>query len=162
MRRDQAQFEAFVRDVSHRLLRLAWLLTGNPRREDLVQGALERVYVAWPRLDEGGTVNYAASAPPTAVACPQVAMGSAEVSPGSTRVSVAVGGECGGSAIEARFPVAVSVGAAQQPSHTADLAEPRRDPTQAVPVEPHLVVVPAYDSSPPLALAFLTEGATDV
>lgn len=59
MRRDQAQFEAFVRDVSPRLLRLAWLLTGSPHAaEDLVQGALERVYVAWPRLDEGGTLNY--------------------------------------------------------------------------------------------------------
>lgn len=60
MRRDPAEFDAFVRDVSPRLLRLAWLLTGSPHTaEDLVQGALERLYVAWPRLDGGDTVNYA-------------------------------------------------------------------------------------------------------
>lgn len=49
-----------MRSSSPRLLRLAWLLTGGASSaEDLVQETLERVYVAWPRIDAGGTHNYA-------------------------------------------------------------------------------------------------------
>ena len=60
VRRDDGSFEEFMRSSSPRLLRLAWLLTGGASSaEDLVQETLERVYVAWPRLDAGGTHNYA-------------------------------------------------------------------------------------------------------
>ncbi|KGN40079.1 SigE family RNA polymerase sigma factor [Knoellia aerolata] len=59
-KRDDGSFDEFMRSSSPRLLRLAWLLTGGASSaEDLVQETLERVYVAWPRLDAGGTHNYA-------------------------------------------------------------------------------------------------------
>ncbi len=58
--RDDGSFDEFLRSSSPRLLRLAWLLTGDASSaEDLVQETLERVYVAWPRLDAGGTHNFA-------------------------------------------------------------------------------------------------------
>lgn len=59
-KRDDGSFDEFLRSSSPRLLRLAWLLTGGASSaEDLVQETLERVYVAWPRLEPGGTHNYA-------------------------------------------------------------------------------------------------------
>lgn len=58
--RDDEEFLAFVAQASERLLRLGWMLTGNRgTAEDLVQGALERVYVAWPRIEPVGRVAYA-------------------------------------------------------------------------------------------------------
>lgn len=59
-RRDDGSFDEFLRSSSPRLLRLAWLLTGGAASaEDLVQETLERVYVAWPRVEPGGSHNYA-------------------------------------------------------------------------------------------------------
>ncbi|MGL5816835.1 MAG: SigE family RNA polymerase sigma factor [Phycicoccus sp.] len=59
-RRDDGEFTEFVRASSPRLLRLAWMLTGSAHAaEDLVQAALERLYVRWSRLDEGGRHAYA-------------------------------------------------------------------------------------------------------
>ena len=59
-RRDDGSFDEFMRSSSPRLLRLAWMLTGDPASaEDLVQETLERVYVAWPRIDAQGSHNYA-------------------------------------------------------------------------------------------------------
>ena len=59
-KRDDGLFDEFMRSSSPRLLRLAWLLTGGASSaEDLVQETLERVYVAWPRIEPGGTHNYA-------------------------------------------------------------------------------------------------------
>jgi RNA polymerase sigma-70 factor (sigma-E family) len=49
-RRDDGSFEQFARRVLPRLLRTAWLLTGDAgRAEDAAQEALARVYVVWPR-----------------------------------------------------------------------------------------------------------------
>jgi RNA polymerase sigma-70 factor (sigma-E family) len=51
-RRDR-EFEAFVREQHDALLRLAYLMTGEPdRAADLVQHALAGVYAAWPRIDD--------------------------------------------------------------------------------------------------------------
>ena len=59
-KRDDGSFDEFMRSSSPRLLRLAWLLTGGASSaEDLVQETLERVYVAWPRVEAGGSHNYA-------------------------------------------------------------------------------------------------------
>jgi RNA polymerase sigma-70 factor (sigma-E family) len=45
-------FADFVTADAPRLLRVAYLLTGNREAaEDLLQETLERVYVAWPRID---------------------------------------------------------------------------------------------------------------
>src|SRR5215203_2591817 len=45
-------FADFVTADAPRLLRVAYLLTGNREAaEDLLQETLERVYVAWPRVD---------------------------------------------------------------------------------------------------------------
>jgi RNA polymerase sigma-70 factor (sigma-E family) len=50
-RRDDGSFEQFAQRVLPRLLRTAWLLTGDPgRAEDAAQEALVRVYVVWPRI----------------------------------------------------------------------------------------------------------------
>ncbi|WP_353952989.1 SigE family RNA polymerase sigma factor [Knoellia sp. S7-12] len=60
IRRDDGSFDEFMRTSSPRLLKLAWLLTGGASTaEDLVQETLERVYVAWPRIEPGGIHNYA-------------------------------------------------------------------------------------------------------
>jgi RNA polymerase sigma-70 factor (sigma-E family) len=46
-----AAFTAFVERATPSLLRTAWLLTGNHDiAHDLVQAALVRTYVAWPRV----------------------------------------------------------------------------------------------------------------
>ena len=46
-----AAFTAFVEQATPSLLRTAWLLTGNhDAAHDLVQAALVRTYVAWPRV----------------------------------------------------------------------------------------------------------------
>lgn len=46
-----AAFTAFVEQATPSLLRTAWLLTGNhDTAHDLVQAALVRTYVAWPRV----------------------------------------------------------------------------------------------------------------
>lgn len=52
MRRDDDEdFTAFVAGSSHRLLRTAFLLTGDRgAAEDLLQVALERAYRRWPRV----------------------------------------------------------------------------------------------------------------
>lgn len=58
-RRDEAAFTDFVRGASPQLLRTAWLLTGSQvAAEDLVQGAFERVYVAWSRIDQASALGY--------------------------------------------------------------------------------------------------------
>lgn len=57
---DEAEFVAFVEQVSPRLLTSAWMLTGDPgSAEELVQEALERVYVRWGRLRGGNPAAYA-------------------------------------------------------------------------------------------------------
>jgi RNA polymerase sigma-70 factor (sigma-E family) len=50
---DDEAFEAFVRAHGTTLVRLAGALTGNPHvSEEVVQSALERVFLRWPRLDD--------------------------------------------------------------------------------------------------------------
>lgn len=47
------EFDEFVVGSSTRLLRSAYLMTGDRHAaEDLVQEVLSRVYVAWPRIDD--------------------------------------------------------------------------------------------------------------
>lgn len=49
----EAQFDGFVRRTSPRLLRAAWLLTGNwPSAEDLVQIAFEQAWPKWAKLPD--------------------------------------------------------------------------------------------------------------
>ncbi|MBD3783680.1 MAG: SigE family RNA polymerase sigma factor [Micrococcales bacterium] len=56
--RDQ-EFVDFVRAASPRLLRTAWFLCGDPgQAEELVQAALERVYLRWGRLRDGSPLAY--------------------------------------------------------------------------------------------------------
>ena len=48
-----SDFDEFVLGSSTRLLRAAYLLTGDRHSaEDLVQDVLSRMYVAWPRIDD--------------------------------------------------------------------------------------------------------------
>ncbi|MBD3781985.1 MAG: SigE family RNA polymerase sigma factor [Micrococcales bacterium] len=57
--RDEA-FTAFVEQSSPSLLRTAWLLTGEHHAaHDLVQAALVKTYVAWPRVRPEGALAYA-------------------------------------------------------------------------------------------------------
>ena len=50
-RERDAAFTAFVEQATPSLLRTAWLLTGDhDAAHDLVQAALVRTYVAWPRV----------------------------------------------------------------------------------------------------------------
>ena len=50
---DDEAFEAFVRAHGTTLVRLAGALTGNPHvSEEVVQSALERVFLRWRRLDD--------------------------------------------------------------------------------------------------------------
>lgn len=49
--RDDGSFETFASRTLPRLLRTAWLLTGDATRaEDAAQEALVRLYVVWPRV----------------------------------------------------------------------------------------------------------------
>lgn len=58
-RRDD-EFVDFVRGASPRLLKTAWFLCGDPlEAEELVQAALERVYLRWGRLRETSPLAYA-------------------------------------------------------------------------------------------------------
>lgn len=60
MRRDDAEFTAFVEASQASLLRTAWLLTGNgAAAEELVQAALVKTYVAWPRVRRESATAYA-------------------------------------------------------------------------------------------------------
>ncbi len=53
-------FVEFVRDASPRLLRTAWFVCGDPvQAEELVQAALEKVYLRWRRIDRGAATAYA-------------------------------------------------------------------------------------------------------
>lgn len=57
--RDDA-FTAFVEQATPSLLRTAWLLTGEHHvAHDLVQAALVRTYVAWPRVRPETAMAYA-------------------------------------------------------------------------------------------------------
>lgn len=61
-RRDErdAAFEEFVNATQSRLLTAAWMLTGDTASaQDLVQEALERVYVRWARVQDGHPEAYA-------------------------------------------------------------------------------------------------------
>ena len=56
----ESEFVSFVADASPRLLTTAWMLTGDPgSAEDLVQEALERVYVRWAKVRTGNPTAYA-------------------------------------------------------------------------------------------------------
>lgn len=56
-RRDEA-FAAYVAARRPELFRAAWLLCGDPHRaEDVVQAALARLYVAWPRVERAQSVD---------------------------------------------------------------------------------------------------------
>jgi RNA polymerase sigma-70 factor (sigma-E family) len=58
-RRDEAAFRAFVEERQTMLRRRAYLLCGNwADGDELVQEALARVYVAWPRIAEGAQTAY--------------------------------------------------------------------------------------------------------
>lgn len=60
MRRSEEEaFVGFVRGASPRLLRTAWLICGDPvAAEELVQAALEKVYVRWTRIEAGHELAY--------------------------------------------------------------------------------------------------------
>jgi RNA polymerase sigma-70 factor (sigma-E family) len=54
-----AAFTAFVETASPSLLRTAWLLTGDHHAaHELVQAALVRTYVAWPRVRSESALAY--------------------------------------------------------------------------------------------------------
>jgi RNA polymerase sigma-70 factor (sigma-E family) len=54
-----ADFTAFVAANGARLLRLAELLTGDPHRAaDLAQGALEKAYLRWNRIEHDDPIAY--------------------------------------------------------------------------------------------------------
>lgn len=58
-RRDEADFQAFVLERQTMLRRRAFLLCGNwADGDELVQEALARVYVAWPRISRGAETAY--------------------------------------------------------------------------------------------------------
>ncbi len=55
-----AAFTAFAEQASAPLLRTAWLLTGDHHTaHDLVQAALVKTYLAWPRVRPEGALAYA-------------------------------------------------------------------------------------------------------
>ena len=55
-----AEFTAFMVEAEPLLSRMAWLLCGDVHRaEELVQQALVRTYVAWPRARSGDPLAYA-------------------------------------------------------------------------------------------------------
>ncbi len=54
------EFVSFVADNSASLLTAAWMLTGDPHvAEELVQEAMERVYLKWSRVRRGQPKAYA-------------------------------------------------------------------------------------------------------
>lgn len=54
------EFTAFAQQAQPSLLRTAWLLTGSAdAAAELVQAALVKTYVAWPRVRTGGALGYA-------------------------------------------------------------------------------------------------------
>ncbi|WP_408896669.1 SigE family RNA polymerase sigma factor [Nocardioides sp. R1-1] len=56
-RRDD-EFATYVAERRPQLYRAAWLLCGDPHRaEDIVQAALARLYVAWPRVRRADSVD---------------------------------------------------------------------------------------------------------
>ncbi|MBX9245030.1 SigE family RNA polymerase sigma factor [Actinotalea ferrariae] len=56
----EAEFSAFMADAAPALARTAWLLCGDAHQADeLVQQALVRTYVAWPRARERDPLAYA-------------------------------------------------------------------------------------------------------
>ena len=56
----EAAFTAFMTSASPSLTRTAWLLTGNgDAAQELVQAALVKTYVAWPRVRDGQALAYA-------------------------------------------------------------------------------------------------------
>jgi RNA polymerase sigma-70 factor (sigma-E family) len=56
---DDATFDAFVHSAGRRLLRAAWLLTGDwQAAEDLVQVALEKTWPHWSTLTDVGRMAY--------------------------------------------------------------------------------------------------------
>ncbi|GAB3046831.1 SigE family RNA polymerase sigma factor [Intrasporangium mesophilum] len=58
-RRDEAAFRTFVVEQQTMLRRRAFLLCGNwADGDELVQEALARVYVAWPRIGDGAETAY--------------------------------------------------------------------------------------------------------
>lgn len=57
---DDAEFTAWAAGHQRQLLRSAYLLTGDPfRAQDLVQEALVKVAMRWPRLRDGNPMAYA-------------------------------------------------------------------------------------------------------
>ena len=53
------EFVDFVREASPRLLKAAWLICGDPvQAEELVQAALEKVYLRWGRVRNGDPPAY--------------------------------------------------------------------------------------------------------
>lgn len=55
-----AAFSRFMAQASPSLLRTAWLLTGDAERaSELVQAALVKTYVAWPRVQQDRALAYA-------------------------------------------------------------------------------------------------------
>ncbi|MGH8894895.1 MAG: sigma factor [Actinomycetes bacterium] len=57
-RRDTSAFSEFVQQRSHSLLRTAFLLVGDHQlAEDLLQEALIRTLIAWPRLRDPANVD---------------------------------------------------------------------------------------------------------
>ncbi len=56
----EAAFAAFMAATSPSLTRTAWLLTGDAdAAQELVQAALVKTYVAWPRVQEERALAYA-------------------------------------------------------------------------------------------------------
>lgn len=54
-----AEFVAFARAAEGSLLRTAWLLTGSSEAAaELVQAALVKAYVAWPKIRADGALAY--------------------------------------------------------------------------------------------------------
>lgn len=55
-----AAFTAFMGEATPSLLRTAWLLTGSAdRSQELVQAALVKTYVAWPKVRRDSALAYA-------------------------------------------------------------------------------------------------------
>ena len=55
----EREFVDFVREASPRLLKAAWFICGDPvQAEELVQAALEKVYLRWGRGRDGVALAY--------------------------------------------------------------------------------------------------------